>query len=64
MNIVSTEIACTEAGVMEQERQILDALESASLFEYSGDTLKVWYEEGQNVLNFTRMDGEMSTPAS
>jgi heat shock protein HslJ len=29
INIVSTEIACTEAGVMERERQILDALESA-----------------------------------
>jgi heat shock protein HslJ len=61
-NIIQTEIACTDEAIMEQERQYLNALQAANVFEYTSDTLKIWYDDGQNVLNFTRVNGEVTTP--
>lgn len=57
--VVSTLIACSEENVMEQEKQYLDALQSANSFEISGNNLKVRYGDGQGVLNFSRITSKI-----
>jgi heat shock protein HslJ len=54
--IITTEIACTEAGIMEQEQRYYQALQSAGEFEIVGDELRITYGEGQGTLIFTRVD--------
>lgn len=48
--IIATEIACP--GLMEQEREYLRALRTAGEFELTDHQLRIWYDEGERVLNF------------
>ncbi len=50
--IIATEIACP--GVMEQEREYLRALRTAGEFELTDNRLRIWYDEGERVLNFVK----------
>ncbi len=54
--VVSTLMACTDEGVMEQETRFLQALEGAAEYELSGDNLQIFYNDGEGVLNFVRSD--------
>jgi heat shock protein HslJ len=50
--IESTLIACLEEGVMEQEQQYFQALQTAGEFDVTEEQLTIWYGDGQSVLNF------------
>jgi heat shock protein HslJ len=50
--IISTLIACEEEGVMEQEDAYFQALENAEEYELMDGELRIWYDQGQRVLNF------------
>jgi heat shock protein HslJ len=52
--IVTTEMACLDEGVMEQEQRYYQALQAAGEFELAGDQLKIWFDNRQGVLNFAR----------
>jgi heat shock protein HslJ len=52
--INSTLMACEEEERMAQELQYLQALITAESFELVGDRLKIWYDGGSRVLNFTQ----------
>lgn len=55
-NIVSTLRSCSDEAVMEQEKQYYQALETAGEFEVTEDQLRIWYDDGQSVLNFVRVE--------
>ncbi len=57
VELISTQIACAEEGVMEQEQAYYDALRSATEFERTDSELQIWYDDGQSVLNFEQADG-------
>jgi putative lipoprotein len=50
--VVSTLMACADDAVTQQESQYFKALQSASGFEVSGDTLTILYDNGQSKLIF------------
>lgn len=50
--IVSTLMACVDEQVMEQERRYFEALGAAIRHEISGDSLTIWYGDGEGELNF------------
>jgi heat shock protein HslJ len=50
--IISTERACVEEGVTEQEQQYFAALQTAESFSQTAERLTILYDGGQNALNF------------
>lgn len=62
--IEATLIACTAAGVMNQEGDYFAALRAANSFEISGDRLTIRYDNGQKVLNFVKLNAGTPIPTS
>ncbi|MEW5801368.1 MAG: DUF333 domain-containing protein [bacterium] len=61
-HIGCTEMAClSPSGVMEQERQYLEALMSVCFFETDHNTLKLFYDSKRKVLNFVT---DQTTPST
>ena len=60
VDIVSTLIACSDEGLMDQETEYFDALRTAEGFEFTGESLKIRYAGG--VLNFSRVTS--NTPST
>lgn len=56
-DLIRTEIAC-QPDIMDQEQRYFDALLSAGQFEFTGEDLRIWYGEGENVLSFNRINEE------
>lgn len=52
--ITSTRRACVEESLTQQEVNYFRALQNAGQFELSGDSLIIYYDEGQGILNFVR----------
>jgi heat shock protein HslJ len=52
--LITTEIACLQEGVMEQEQAYYDALLNAGEFELAEGQLRIWYQDGQRVLNLVQ----------
>ena len=50
--IESTLILCIDEDVMDQEVEYFEALRTAGEFELSENELRIWYGDGQQVLNF------------
>jgi len=50
--IVSTEIACLDQAVTEQEQRYFEALQTAGSFAQTAEQLTISYNNGQSVLNF------------
>lgn len=53
-DLTSTLIACAEEALTSQEQQFFDALRTATKVEISGDSLTIWYGDGQSKLNFVK----------
>lgn len=54
--MMATEMACDGEGVMDQEAAYFQALRSAESFELIDGELKIWYNDGQSVLNFVSIN--------
>jgi heat shock protein HslJ len=60
--ISSTKMACTTAGVMDQEQGYFNALQTTGAFDLAGDHLAIWYDNGSSALNFTRLGSPAAQP--
>jgi heat shock protein HslJ len=54
--LVTTEIACANNGVMDQEQRYYDALMAAEGYEISADRLTIRYNGGENFLRFNKVE--------
>lgn len=54
--IISTEMWCQGEGIMEQEGRYLSSLRNVTSFEIEDDNLKLFYNDGEGVLNFKAYD--------
>ena len=52
--VISTLMACADEQINQQETQFFNALQGATRLVVSGDSLTIFYEDGQNKLNFAR----------
>ena len=52
--VMSTLMACVQAGIDKQEQDYFQALATSGKFEVAGDSLTIWYNDGQSVLNWTK----------
>ncbi len=53
-HIAMTEMACLDPdGIMEQESRYLEAVAMVSAYEVNGERLRLFYHDGQGVLNYT-----------
>lgn len=52
--LASTLRACADENITQQEMAYLEAFQTASRFEVSGDQLMIWYNNEGSVLNFTQ----------
>jgi heat shock protein HslJ len=52
--IFTTEMACLDEGVMDQEQRYYQALQAAETYKLAGDQLKITSGDGQTVLTFTK----------
>jgi heat shock protein HslJ len=55
--ITRTLRACEQEGITQQEQNYFQALEVAGRFELDGDHLAIWYDGGQGVLNYVKLEG-------
>jgi heat shock protein HslJ len=53
-DVISTLMACSLENINQQEQSYFQALKTAGKFEVSSDTLKIWYNNGQDVLNWQK----------
>jgi heat shock protein HslJ len=53
VDIISTLMACSDEGLMDQETEFFDALRTAESFEFAGEGLTIRYEGG--LLKFSRV---------
>lgn len=51
--LISTLRACVDPNVNQQEQRYLDALNSTGKVELTTSSLKIWYDNGNSVLNLT-----------
>ncbi len=49
--VISTLRACADPNVQQQEQRYLEALNSTGKFELTASSLKIWYDNGNSVLN-------------
>jgi hypothetical protein len=47
-------MACSDPAANEQEQKYLSALQTANRYELTENTLRIWYANQQNILNFSR----------
>lgn len=56
-NVNATLMACADENAMQQETQYFHALQTAGKVEQSGNSLKIYYDDGNGVLNFSKTAG-------
>lgn len=58
--LTSTLMLCAGEDAGEQETEYFNALQNAGRFQLTGDSLTIWYEDGEKVLNFIPAEARLS----